>query len=262
MSENADTEELKSKTTESPKSLIPSCEIEDSFNDTDEHSKSLKQAPAADDEEDRSQISESTFTESLMSPSQLGLKDNYIKAKRERQIEQEQAELEKVRLQEILDICMEFQRQEDIKSSLKQNECQEANQTVLRDSSSTSSSVSSTSSVLLTPTTPVGKSLTSESKSEKPIESHEEMSHCSSGCSINLGSEKNSAKRLDSQKIQRNSNNTEKVKELSISEPLRCQKGSNGVFTKNPTKVSTYEFNLKETVVVIEYFTHHLLIIM
>ena len=43
------------------------------------------------------------------------LKDNYEKAKRERQIEEKQAELEKVRLQEILDICIEFQRQEESK---------------------------------------------------------------------------------------------------------------------------------------------------
>lgn len=52
----------------------------------------------------------------IVNESQLVLKDNYEKAKRERQLEQEQYELEKKRLQEILDICMEFQRQEQFKS--------------------------------------------------------------------------------------------------------------------------------------------------
>ena len=47
--------------------------------------------------------------------SKNNLKINYEKAKRERQMEQEQAEIEKKRLQEILDICMEFQRQEEVK---------------------------------------------------------------------------------------------------------------------------------------------------
>ncbi len=47
--------------------------------------------------------------------SKNNLKINYEKARRDRQIEQEQAEIEKIRLQEILDICMEFQRQEEMK---------------------------------------------------------------------------------------------------------------------------------------------------
>lgn len=61
--------------------------------------------------------STSTATAGIqLSESQYYLKDNYEKAKRERQLEQEQAEIEKKRLQEILDICMEFQLQEKVKS--------------------------------------------------------------------------------------------------------------------------------------------------
>jgi len=58
----------------------------------------------------------STATGIQLSESQYYLKDNYEKAKRERELEQEQAEMEKKRLQEILDICMEFQLQEKVKS--------------------------------------------------------------------------------------------------------------------------------------------------
>lgn len=55
-----------------------------------------------------------------LSESQYHLKETYEKAKRERELEQEQAELEKKRLQEILDICMEFQRQEQLKAASAQ----------------------------------------------------------------------------------------------------------------------------------------------
>lgn len=75
---------------------------------------------------------------SIRTCNQLTLKDNYVKAKREREIEQEQAELEKKRLQEILDLCIEFQRQESLKST---------SNIIAKDSSiqpsSTSSSLSS-----------------------------------------------------------------------------------------------------------------------
>jgi hypothetical protein len=64
-----------------------------------------------DDEEDKS-------SSTISDLSNTKIKDNYEKAKRERQLEQEQAELEKKRLQEILDICMEFQRQEQSKTEL------------------------------------------------------------------------------------------------------------------------------------------------
>jgi hypothetical protein len=68
------------------------------------------------------------------------LKHNYIQAKRERQLEQQVAELEKLRLQEILDICMEFERQEKLKGSS------------LSNSSSTSSSLSPPSSLSINKT--------------------------------------------------------------------------------------------------------------
>lgn len=77
---------------------------------------------------------------SSASSGQHVLKDNYVKARREREIEQEQAELEKKRLQEILDLCMEFQRQESLKTAGS------AAKSAAIQTSSTSSSISSSSS--------------------------------------------------------------------------------------------------------------------
>jgi hypothetical protein len=74
----------------------------------------VKAAAAAEEEDDDEDKSSSTISDL----SNTKIKDNYEKAKRERQLEQEQAELEKKRLQEILDICMEFQRQEQSKTEL------------------------------------------------------------------------------------------------------------------------------------------------
>jgi hypothetical protein len=68
------------------------------------------------------QLSCSSTATNLLNESNLCLKDTYERAKRERKIEEEQAELEKKRLQEILDICMEFQRQEQLKSAAKQQQ--------------------------------------------------------------------------------------------------------------------------------------------
>ena len=75
----------------------------------------VKAAAAAAEEEDDDEDKSSSTISDL---SNTKIKDNYEKAKRERQLEQEQAELEKKRLQEILDICMEFQRQEQSKTEL------------------------------------------------------------------------------------------------------------------------------------------------
>jgi hypothetical protein len=101
--------------------------------------------------------STSTATAGIqLSESQYYLKDNYEKAKRERQLEQEQAEVEKKRLQEILDICMEFQLQEKVKSEnsasssqLAENNAQKSSKSLYTNgiikNSSTSSSLSSSS---------------------------------------------------------------------------------------------------------------------
>lgn len=81
----------------------------------------------------------------LTSESQMMLKGNYEKARREREIEQEKAELEKKRLQEILDLCMEFQLQEQLKSSLNSSNQHKSNLLMPPlQTSSTSSSISST----------------------------------------------------------------------------------------------------------------------
>jgi hypothetical protein len=68
-----------------------------------------------DQDEDTTSIA-TTVTTASNRDNKHYLKDNYEKAKRERQMEQEQTELEKKRLQEILDICMEFQQQEKVKT--------------------------------------------------------------------------------------------------------------------------------------------------
>ena len=121
--------------------VIGSGEIDDSFNDIEEappnklcHLEEPRDKRC--DEDEHSQASAVTLTDaSALSPSQLRLKDTYRRAKRERQQEQEQAKLESVRLQEILDICMEFQRQEEEKC-----------QSDMKNSASNCSSLSSTSS--------------------------------------------------------------------------------------------------------------------
>lgn len=84
---------------------------------------------------------------STSSLSQHTLKDNYVKARFEREREQEQAELEKRRLQEILDLCMEFtQRQESLLSKSANSSSSTIRPTHLmmpNSSSNTSSSISS-----------------------------------------------------------------------------------------------------------------------
>ena len=92
-------------------------------------------------------IEEVASISSTSSLSQHTLKDNYVKARFEREREQEQAELEKRRLQEILDLCMEFtQRQESLlsKSANSSSSTIRPTQLIMPNSSSnTSSSISS-----------------------------------------------------------------------------------------------------------------------
>lgn len=157
--------------------VIGNTEIDDSFNDVEEETPVSKlpttlEANSEEDydeeydnkkivemeeieasiNDDKSQISINstvTITESTtaLSPSQLHLKDTYEKAKRERQMEQEQAKLENIRLQEILDICMEFQRQEDEKSKRDSTgSSTRHHQSDMKNSVSTSSSLSTASS--------------------------------------------------------------------------------------------------------------------
>ncbi|RNA27549.1 hypothetical protein BpHYR1_046682 [Brachionus plicatilis] len=67
------------------------------------------------DEDSSSLTDEQSSSSHFSTESQCCLKDGYEKAKREREIEQQLAEMEKKRLQEILDICIEFQKQEQCK---------------------------------------------------------------------------------------------------------------------------------------------------
>ena len=120
-------------------------------NNNNKESSEEKLEVKEEEEDENSQVlSTSSTTTGLLSESQFYLKDNYEKAKRERQIEQEQAEMEKKRLQEILDICMEFQRQEEAKSTSTDSACsktkhQQQQKGTLVQSVSVSSSISSSS---------------------------------------------------------------------------------------------------------------------
>lgn len=117
------------------------------------------------DDQEVASISSTASTGS--SSTQHTLKDNYVKARREREIEEEQAELEKKRLQEILDLCIEFQeRQESIKTN---NLIKTASNNLAIQSSSTSSSISSTS------TSTASSSSSSESIKQKQIQNVEEQ---------------------------------------------------------------------------------------
>lgn len=95
----------------------------------------------ADDQE----VASISSAASTISCSQHTLKDNYVKARREREIEQEQAELEKKRLQEILDLCIEFQRQESQKTPNNNSISSNKLPNTVIQPSSTSSSLSSSS---------------------------------------------------------------------------------------------------------------------
>lgn len=96
----------------------------------------------ADDQE----VASISSAASTISCGQHTLKDNYVKARREREIEQEQAELEKKRLQEILDLCIEFQRQESQKTPNNSISSNKPSNTVSQPSSISSSLSSSSTS--------------------------------------------------------------------------------------------------------------------
>lgn len=70
---------------------------------------------------------QSSSSSNFSTDSQYCLKDSYEKAKRERQIEQQLAEMEQKRLQEILDICIEFQNQEHTKHNSPTDSNQKTN---------------------------------------------------------------------------------------------------------------------------------------
>ncbi|CAF0719812.1 unnamed protein product [Brachionus calyciflorus] len=117
-SSSSSSKDMNSQQLEIDKALSPSSSSESSCNEQeDKIEEILKTDDSASLTDDNSQSSSSN----LLSESQYFLKDNYEKAKREREIEQQLAEMEKKRLQEILDICLEFQKQEQGKLNAVNN---------------------------------------------------------------------------------------------------------------------------------------------
>ncbi len=125
---------------EDKRQLIDNGQIDDSFNDVEEAEEDEAKKEAEEEAEPDSVCSATTETTASQanSPSLANFKSNYERAKRERRMEEEQAEMEKIRLQEILDLCMEFQEREDRKSVAAKE---------MKSSSSGNSSFSTASSI-------------------------------------------------------------------------------------------------------------------
>ncbi len=130
---------------EDKRQLIDNGQIDDSFNDVEEAEEDEAKKEAEEEAEPESVCSATTETTASQanSPSLANFKSNYERAKRERRMEEEQAEMEKIRLQEILDLCLEFQEREERKSAAKE----------MKSSSSGNSSFSTASSITPGPDT-------------------------------------------------------------------------------------------------------------
>jgi hypothetical protein len=109
-------------TCDDQKVVSPSSSSESSCDARDKNEQDEAQVLKSDDSSSLTDDNSQSSSSNLLSESQSCLKDNYEKAKREREIEQQLAEMEKKRLQEILDICLEFQRQEQSKQTTSGSE--------------------------------------------------------------------------------------------------------------------------------------------